>query len=328
MAAQVLQPVDCVEILILVDNVTDNLSSTPRFVETEMTRLGRRGINLIAGDCLCCAAHGLSCLVTVTKDGLRRTMLFDSGPEADTFAKNVQRLGADLSGVEAIVLSHGHWDHGGGMLRALDLIRGGNGGNLVDYFAHPGMFRQRASKLPDGRFRPMEDVPNVHQLTLHGARPIVTTEPQTMLDGLVWVSGEIPRVTPFETGLPGQHRRTDDGQGWEPDELLMDERCIAVHVQGKGLVVLSACSHAGVINVLTHARHSFPGVPLHGVLGGLHLSGTNERIIPNTVSALHGFDLATIAAGHCTGWRAMTALANAFGEERLVPLAVGKRMTF
>ena len=323
-----LQDVDSVEILILVDNVTDNLSSTPRFVETELNRMSRRGINLIAGDCLCCAAHGLSCLVTVTKDGKARTLLFDSGPEGDVFSRNVQRLGADLSGVEAIVLSHGHWDHGGGMLRALDLIRGANGGKDVAYYAHPGMFRQRASKLPDGGFRLMEDVPSVHALGVHGARVVVTTEPQGALDGLIHVSGEIPRVTPFETGLPGQHRRTDDGQGWEPDELLMDERFIAINVRGKGLVVLSACSHAGVVNVLTHARASFPDVPLHCVLGGLHLSGTNERVIPQTVEALRGFGLATIAAGHCTGWRAMTALANTFGDQVLTPLAVGKRMTF
>lgn len=323
-----LAAVDQVEILILVDNVTDNLSSTPRFVETEMNRLARRGINLIAGDCLCCAAHGLSCLVTVTKDGRRRSMLFDSGPEADTFARNAQRLAADFSDVEAVVLSHGHWDHGGGMLRALDLIRGANGGKPVPYYAHPGMFRQRASKLPTGDFRLMEDVPSVHALKMHGGAPIVTTEPQAALDGLVFVSGEIPRVTPYETGLPGQHRRTDDGQGWEPDELLMDERFIAINVKGKGLVVLSACSHAGVVNVLTHARATFPDTPLHCVMGGLHLSGTNERIIPQTVEALAGFGLATIAAGHCTGWRAMTALANRFGDQVLTPLAVGKRMTF
>ena len=137
-----------------------------------------------------------------------------------------------------------------------------------------------------------------------------------------------PRKSGFETGLPGQHRRTEDGKGWELDELLMDERFIAVNVRNKGLVVLTACSHAGVINVLTHAHACFPGVKLHAVLGGLHLSGINERVIPQTVKALHGFDLDVIAAGHCTGWRAMTALANAFGDTKLAPLAVGKRLRF
>jgi 7,8-dihydropterin-6-yl-methyl-4-(beta-D-ribofuranosyl)aminobenzene 5'-phosphate synthase len=108
----------------------------------------------------------------------------------------------------------------------------------------------------------------------------------------------------------------------------LDERFIAVNVRDKGLVVLTACSHAGVVNVLTHARESFPDVKLHAVLGGLHLSGINERIIPQTVTALGAFDLDVIAAGHCTGWRAMTALANEFGDARLTPLAVGKRLRF
>jgi 7,8-dihydropterin-6-yl-methyl-4-(beta-D-ribofuranosyl)aminobenzene 5'-phosphate synthase len=92
--------------------------------------------------------------------------------------------------------------------------------------------------------------------------------------------------------------------------------------------VLSACSHAGIVNVLHHARASFPDVPLHAVLGGLHLSGTNEKIIPETIDALKGFGLARIGAGHCTGWRAMAALGQAFGDEVLAPSAVGKRYWF
>jgi 7,8-dihydropterin-6-yl-methyl-4-(beta-D-ribofuranosyl)aminobenzene 5'-phosphate synthase len=323
-----LRDVDSIEVTILVDNVTDNLSSAPRFVETELARMTRRGINVLAGDCLCCAAHGLSCLITATVGGRRRALLFDAGPEADVFSRNVQRLGVDLGGVEAMVLSHGHWDHGGGMVRALDLIRGSNGGREVAYYAHPGMFRQRAAKLPDGGFRLMENVPDVDLLTRHGARVVVTDQPAFPLEGTFFVSGEIPRVTAFERGLPGQHRLAEDGVTWEPDELLMDERFVAVHVRGKGLVVFSACSHAGIVNVCTHARAVFPDVPLYAIMGGLHLSGSNEEIIPETVGALARFGLTTIAAGHCTGWRAMAALLGAFGDKTLVPLAVGKRFTF
>ncbi|MGE0765686.1 MAG: MBL fold metallo-hydrolase, partial [Hyphomicrobiaceae bacterium] len=255
--------VDSAEVMILVDNVTDNLSSTPKFVETELSRLARRGVNLVAGECLCCAAHGLSCLVTLRRGGDVRTLLFDTGPDEEVFARNVQRLGVDLGKVGAIVLSHGHWDHGGGMLRALDLIRGAGGPKAVPYYAHPDMFRQRASKLADGSLRLMEDVPQPRALTLHGADVIATREPRLVLDGWVWVSGEIPRVTDYETGLPGQHRRTEEGDAWEPDELLMDERCVAVHVRGRGLAILSACSHAGVVNVLTHVRDVHPKIPLH-----------------------------------------------------------------
>jgi 7,8-dihydropterin-6-yl-methyl-4-(beta-D-ribofuranosyl)aminobenzene 5'-phosphate synthase len=325
-----LKQVSSVEVQILVDNVTDNLSSVPSFVETELAALGRRrrGRWVLSGACLCCAAHGLSCLVTVRHDGTQRTVLFDTGPEDQTFEQNVSRLGVDLGPVEAIVLSHGHWDHAGALPRALQMVLDRNGGRPVPCYTHPDMFRTRASKLPDGTMRLMEDVPSADALTSHGGRVVITTEPQRVAADTVYVSGEVPRVTRFERGLPGQHRRTLDGTDWELDEVMHDERFLAVHVAGKGLIVFTACSHAGVVNVLTHARACFPGVPLHAVVGGLHLAGANEAIIPETVSALHAFDLGIIAAGHCTGWRAMTALANAFGDSRLVPLSVGKRFTF
>lgn len=325
-----LSEVESLDIQIVVDNVTDSLSSVPSFVETELGGLGRRrgGAWVLGGNCLCCAAHGLSCLLTLRAGGKTHTLMFDSGPEDRTFEQNVSRLGIDLGPLEAIVLSHGHWDHAGAMLRALQLALDRNGGRTVPCYVHPDMFRSRAARLPDGSFRPMEDVPSPAELAAHGAEVVSTREATVAAGGTVFVSGEIPRRSGFEVGLPGQHRRTADGSGWEPDELLVDERFIAVNVRGKGLVVLTACSHAGVINVLAHARDCFPGVELHAVLGGLHLSGTNERIIPQTVTALGGFGLDVIAAGHCTGWRAMTALANAFGDSKLVPLAVGKRLRF
>ena len=325
-----LEVVDSVEVHVLVDNLTDSLSTVPAFVETEFAGLTRRrGASwVLGGSCLCCAAHGLACLVTVRNGTRARTLLFDSGPEDRTFEQNVSRLGVDLGVVEAIVLSHGHWDHAGAMLRALQLIRDRNGGAEVPYYAHPDMFRTRATKFGADKMRPMEDVPNVDALTAHGARVITTREPQLALDGWVYVSGEIPRVTAFERGLKGQHRRTLDGTGWELDELIMDERFVAVHVRGKGVVVLTACSHAGVVNIMRHARSCFPDVPLYAVLGGLHLSGSNEAIIPDTVAGLSDLGLSVIAPGHCTGWRAVNAFAQAFGEQVIAPLAVGKRLTF
>jgi 7,8-dihydropterin-6-yl-methyl-4-(beta-D-ribofuranosyl)aminobenzene 5'-phosphate synthase len=170
-------------------------------------------------------------------------------------------------------------------------------------------------------------VPSAHQLAQHGAEVVHATQPQSILDDGFYVSGEIPRVTEFETGLPGQHRRTTDGSGWEPDPLIMDERFVAVAVKGKGLVVFTACSHAGVVNVLRHARDCFPQLPAYGVMGGFHLSGINERVIPETVEAMREFGLQIIAAAHCTGWRATGALASAFGDA-VVPSAVGKLYRF
>jgi 7,8-dihydropterin-6-yl-methyl-4-(beta-D-ribofuranosyl)aminobenzene 5'-phosphate synthase len=318
---------DSVDIHVLVDNATDMLSSVPSFVETETAGLARRGVRILASRCICCAAHGFACLVTVRRGAESRTLLFDTGPEDYAFERNVTRLGADLGAVEAIMLSHGHWDHAGAMLLALTMIRGKNGGKSVPWYGHPGMFRTRGVKQADGWVRPWEDIPTPDDLASFGAEVVLTREAQYPLGGLFYVSGEIKRQTPFERGYPGQMARTGSGD-WEPDEVLIDERFLAVNVAGKGLIVFSACSHAGIVNVCKHAREQFPDVPLHAIMGGLHLSGPNEAVIPDTVEALREFKLPVIAAGHCTGWRAMTALTNAFGDKVLTPTAVGKRYRF
>jgi 7,8-dihydropterin-6-yl-methyl-4-(beta-D-ribofuranosyl)aminobenzene 5'-phosphate synthase len=317
-----MQPVDQLEITILVDNTTDSLSSNPAFVETEFAFLRRHGMKWLSGKCLCCAAHGLSCLITAKTGDTTQTLLFDTGPDEWVFERNVTRLGVDLGEVGAMVLSHGHWDHGGAMPRALQMMMQENGGKNVPVYMHPEMFALRATRAKDGRMQEMEPVPSVDVLKGHGGAVVVTRDEQSVLDDAFYVSGEIARVTSFERGMPGQHRQLADGS-WAKDELLIDERFVAVHVAGKGLVVFTACSHAGLVNVLLAARARFPEVPLHGVVGGFHLAGITEAIIPETVAALAQFDLKLIAAGHCTGWRAVNALAEAYGEA-VVPSAVGK----
>ena len=161
-----------------------------------------------------------------------------------------------------------------------------------------------------------------------GANHVRTLQRQAAVGGAFYVSGEVPRGTAYETGLPGHMRRSEHGNGeangWEPDPLIMDERFVSVHVKDKGQFIFSACSHAGLINVLTHARELFPAVPPYGAMGGLHLSGATEKIIPDTIRDLQAFGLQLIAPGHCTGWRALTALAGVVGDA-LVPSAVGKK---
>jgi 7,8-dihydropterin-6-yl-methyl-4-(beta-D-ribofuranosyl)aminobenzene 5'-phosphate synthase len=318
-----IEPVDSVEITVIVDNVTDSLSSNQNYVETEVAGAWRRGMKWLGGKCLCCAAHGLSCLITARIGDAPHSLLFDTGPDEWTFERNIVRLGLDLGKVGAMMLSHGHWDHAGAMPRALQMITLANGGNPVPTYMHPEMFGSRAVMNPQGRMMPMEDIPSQQVLAGNGAQLIITREEQSALSKSIYVSAEIPRVTSFERGMPGQHRLGAEGK-WELDELLVDERFVAVHIARKGLFVFTACSHAGVINVLTHASGRFPGVPIYGVLGGFHLSGTTEAIIPDTVEALEQFNLDLIAPAHCTGWRAVSALATRF-KDRVVPSAVGKR---
>lgn len=126
---------DRVEVLVLVDNSTDNLSSVPGYVETEFPSFWRRGARLLAGDSLCCAAHGFSCAITVWRDGVSKTLLFDSGPDSAVFERNVDRLGFKIGTVDGMVLSHGHWDHSGAMLKALDMIQIRNGGSSTNLHA-------------------------------------------------------------------------------------------------------------------------------------------------------------------------------------------------
>ena len=201
-----LASVDSVDIQILVDNVTDSLSSVPSFVETEFAGLGRRrgAAWVLGGGCLCCAAHGQSCLLTIRGGGKAHTVLFDTGPEDRTFEQNASRLGIDLGPVEAMVLSHGHWDHAGAMLRALQLARDRNGGRTFGAASHPDMFRSRAIKVADvrsGRWRMCRRSPTCEA---NGGRVVSAREAQTLAGDTVFVNGEIPRTSGFETGLPGR----------------------------------------------------------------------------------------------------------------------------
>lgn len=323
-----LKAIDKVEMHVLVDNATDSLSTVPANVELEWPISRKAGMKELSGERQCCANHGLACLVTAFRGKARHAVLFDGGPEGYVLERNGARLGIDFGAIEGIVLSHGHWDHAGGLLKALELVRQGNGGRAVPCYVHPGMFRQRALPLPGGDLLPIKEIPNLTELAAQGARVVSTAEPQTLLDDMFYVSSEIPRVTAYEKGFPGHQRRTADGKSWEPDPWIMDERFVAVNVAGKGIVVFTACSHAGIINVLIHARECFPDVTLYAVAGGLHLSGGNEKIIPETVADMRTFGLHMIAAGHCTGWRALSALVNAFGDGVVAPTAVGKRYTF
>jgi 7,8-dihydropterin-6-yl-methyl-4-(beta-D-ribofuranosyl)aminobenzene 5'-phosphate synthase len=316
---------DGVEVLVIVDNATDGLSTNLPGVVPEWQGLRERNrMQLLAGPNICCAHHGLSLLIRAHGDSQAAMLLFDAGPEGPTFLRNSGILGVEFGGIADVVLSHGHWDHAGGLPAAVEQIARQRPKHTC--YLHPGMFAQRGIQLPSGIVFPMEPVAGADALERLGATVVSTREPQLVGGGLFYISGEIPRRTPYETGLPGHLRRREDGSGWDPDPLIMDERFVSVHVKGKGQFIFSACSHAGIVNVLHHARSVFPDVPLHGAMGGLHLAGATEKIIPETVADLRQFELALLAPGHCTGWRAVGALEQAY-PNRVAPLAVGKRFT-
>lgn len=327
--ARGLKPVDSLEVSVLVDNVVDPLSTLPKGVIGEQAVLRARGLKVSSGHVRCCANHGLSLVIKATIGSDVQILLFDAGPEAYTLMRNGDRLATPFGEVGGIVLSHGHWDHAGGMPEALRLIVSKNGGNAVPFHVNPGMFLTRGMKQPNGVVVPAEPVMNPVDLERRGATIVNSPDARLIIERMFYVSGEIPRVTPYERGLPPHMKLAQEGTSWEPDPLILDERYVAVHVKGKGAVVFTACSHAGVINVLKDARNVLGDVPLYAVMGGFHLSGAEvEAIIPDTIRDFAAFGLKRIVPCHCTGWRALHALAQVYSDDVLVPAAVGRQFAF
>ena len=186
---------------------------------------------------------------------------------------------------------------------------------------------ERAIRLPSGSIVPVAKVPLPAEMERHGATVVNRPEERLLLDAHFYYSGDIPRVSSFERGRDDHFCRTSPEALWEPDPLLLDERTLVAKVRGLGLIVFSSCSHAGIVNVCTHVRSLFPDIPIHAVMGGLHLGGVMERNIPETVEGLRPFNIGHIISGHCTGWRALHALANAFGD-RVSQSAVGTTYAF
>lgn len=327
--ARNLKTVDSLEVTVLVDNVVDPLSTLPKGVIGEHAVLRTKGMKTLSGHVRCCANHGLSLVITARIGSDIQILLFDGGPEAYTISRNGDRLRTPFGEVGGIVLSHGHWDHAGGIPEAVRLIVSMNGGKPVPFHVNPGMFLTRGMKWGSDAVVPAESVMDPVLLERSGATVVNSPEARALMERTFYLSGEIPRVTPYERGLPPHVKLSQDGRSWEPDPLILDERYVAVHVKGKGIVVFTACSHAGVINVLKDARNMFGDTPLYAVMGGFHLSGAEvEAIIPDTVRDFAAFGLKRIVPCHCTGWRALRALAQVYSEDVVVPSAVGRQFTF
>ena len=320
-----LKPVDSLVVDVITDDVSDAYVSKTLFAVSEFTNVVLAGAKVISGETLLCANLGLGLRLVSEAGGVRHTLLFDTGPEGAIFMRNCTNLGLRLGEVESIAVSHGHWDHMAALPQAVEAIV--KEGGQVTVHVNPGMFNERAVRLKSGKVVPVADVPSPAALEKLGARVVNRPDAQLLLDGHFYYSGEIPRVTSFEKGRVDHLSRRSPDAPWEPDPLLMDERMLVVHVRDLGLIVFSACSHAGIVNVCMHTRNLFPDIPIYCVMGGLHLGGVMERIIPDTVEGLRPFRINHIITGHCTGWRALHALADAFGDA-VSQSAVGTKYTF
>jgi 7,8-dihydropterin-6-yl-methyl-4-(beta-D-ribofuranosyl)aminobenzene 5'-phosphate synthase len=266
------------------------------------------------------AEHGFSALVTVSSGGASSTLLFDTGASPDALAVNAGRLGVDVGGLQGVVLSHGHFDHAGG-LDGLARLRGRSG---LPMTVHPAVWTRRRLQLPGGQALEMPTLSR-GALEREGFQVIERRQP-SLLAGAILITGEVDRVTEFERGMPPQHQAWD-GHGWQHDPAVIDDQALVVNVRGRGLVIVTGCGHAGVVNIIRHAMRLTGVSRLLAVIGGFHLSGPAfEPIIGPTVAALSELAPALIAPGHCTGWRAQHRLAGVL-PDAWVQASVGTTYT-
>jgi 7,8-dihydropterin-6-yl-methyl-4-(beta-D-ribofuranosyl)aminobenzene 5'-phosphate synthase len=255
------------------------------------------------------AEHGFAALVTVRRGASVTTMLFDTGLSPDAMITNAERLGVNLDDVQAVVLSHGHFDHAGGLAGLI----GRGGVRRLPMVVHPLVWTRRRIAVPG---QDVFELPILSRRALEdeGIEVVERRVPSLLVDGCVLITGEVDRTTEFERGMPAAHEAHTAGD-WRHDPLVIDDQALVVHLKGRGLVVLTGCGHAGVINIVRHAQRLTGIDRLHGLVGGFHLSGpTFEPIIAPTVAALSQSAPHLVAPGHCTGWRAQHALAGAMPE--------------
>lgn len=255
--------------------------------------------------------HGLAWWI---ETGGRR-LLFDTG-QGTVLLGNAYKLGAPILEADAIALSHGHYDHTGGLVDALRTRR------HLPVFAHPAALEPKYARRDDGGGREIGMPPASRRaLEEHAAAWMPTLEPTPLWDGLT-LTGPVPRVTDFEdVGGPFFL----DQACAQPDPLA-DDQSLFFPSDG-GLVVVLGCAHSGVINTLNHVRRLCGGQPIRAVLGGMHLLGASTERIARTVEEFRRLDVALVAPGHCTGTVAVAALWNAL-PGRCATCRVGDRFTF
>ena len=306
--------VPSVQVTILVDNLADMLARSTDDVKR-------------FSDGPLIAEHGFSALIEIPSAD--RRILWDVGASASTVLENLRRMSIDPASIDAMALSHGHWDHVAGVSGILRLIcpppdaetfpAGTPDTALLTHarpttiplFVHPAAFRERWAFLKDGRRHgPMRSTRREEWAAL-GADLVESEEPARIADGC-WTTGYVPRES-FETAGRPETLRFRDGERFLPDDLEEDQS-IVLHVAGKGLVVVAGCAHAGIVNTVEHARRISGVDRVHAVLGGFHLGRATDADIERTVEAIAGIDPAMIVPSHCTGFAAMRRFAERMPE--------------
>jgi len=261
--------------------------------------------------------HGISFLLEAARKNLCKKILVDVGQNPSALLHNMSLLGIQPSTVDALFLTHCHYDHTQGMVEVLKAV-GKKGFPVV---AHPDTFRPHFVKDPYLRHvgvMPEDSRPKIEEA---GGLLYLTTDPFPFVPGLI-TTGEVRRQTDFEeVGIP----LFTLADGRMVQDTMKDDLSLVAQLRDKGLVIVTGCSHAGIVNIVKHSVEMTGEKRIAAILGGFHLLAASEERIEKTVAALSQFDTELISAGHCTGFKAQAALYQSF-RDRFKPLQTG--MTF
>lgn len=230
--------------------------------------------------------HGSAALIEPSKG---TPILFDTGQGA-TLLHNARRMNKDLATVRQVVISHGHYDHAGGLLPLLQEC------GPKEVYGHPSIFEPRYRVKDTGESRSIGI--SYDRGTLESARASfnLSADFRSIAPG-IFLTGEVPRVTAFETGDQGLYR---DCNGQEPDNTSDDQSLVLE--TDKGLVIILGCCHAGLINTLEHVAGSMGRRDFYAVIGGTHLGFCGREQLDKTITALKKTGIRKLAASHCTGF--------------------------
>jgi 7,8-dihydropterin-6-yl-methyl-4-(beta-D-ribofuranosyl)aminobenzene 5'-phosphate synthase len=259
-----------------------------------------------------CGEHGFS--LFLERPELR--ILFDTGPAGVATLGNAPKLGVDLSSADAIVLSHGHADHTGGLAGILKSL-----GKPIPVYGHPAIFSDRYSRRANGRIVYAGMPYKREALEGLGAQFDLAAGFREIARG-VYLTGEVPRRSPFEIGDLELYSTPDGTSRKDP---IADDQSMAVET-AEGLALILGCCHAGLINTLQHLRERLPGRPIHTVIGGTHLGFAPAEQLRETARLLREMAIKRLGLSHCTGLPAGAYLASQLGE-RVAFCNVGYALT-
>ncbi|MCD6487435.1 MAG: MBL fold metallo-hydrolase [Syntrophobacterales bacterium] len=258
--------------------------------------------------------HGISMLLEAGKNGVVKRVLVDVAQNPDALLENMAKMDISPASIDVVVLTHCHYDHTRGLAKVLGEI----GKKNLPVIAHPDIFRLNFITDPFLRHVGVMDGDSRKEIEAAGGMLCLTKEPMQIMPGLI-TTGEIARVTDFEKADMSLFTVTE---GEIKNDMMLDDISVAAHVKEKGIIVVTGCGHAGIINILRHICSSEDERKIHGIIGGLHLIEAPETRIMKTVQGLKEFRPDWIAAGHCTGFRTQVELFNAF-KDRFSPLCTG-----